>query len=127
MLRIFLLANCASCTVFGIVFVSFAATTAAFIGTPPTLVVTGLGGLLLVNAVLLALTVLRRDTHPALIAFFVVGDIGWVILTIACLALGVWIQGPTAIAASIAIATLVAGLGYGQYVFGVKGKLSQQT
>ena len=127
MLRLFLLANCASCTVFGILFLFLTERSVAFIGTPPTIIVSVLGALLLLNAALLAMAALRWQHMPALIMFFVVGDIGWVALTIGCLALGLWIQGTSAILASITIATIVGALGYCQYLFGVKGKLSRQA
>ena len=94
---------------------------------PPTIIVSVLGALLLLNATLLAVTALRWQHMPALIMFFVVGDIGWVVLTIGCLALGLWIQGTSAILASITIATIVGALGYCQYLSGVKGKLSRQA
>ena len=127
MLRLFLLANCASCTVFGILFLLHTERSVAFIGTPPTIIVSVLGALLLLNAALLAMTALRWQHVPTLIMFFVFGDVGWVALTIGCLALDLWIQGTSAILASITIATIVGALGYCQYLSGVKGKLSRQA
>jgi hypothetical protein len=121
MLRFFLLANCASCAIFGFLFVALTQESVAFIGTPPAIVVAGLGILLLINAALLALTVRRWQNTPAVIMFFVVGDVGWVVLTFGCLVSGLWIHGTTSTLASVLIAACVGGLGYGQYLFGVKG------
>jgi hypothetical protein len=122
MLRLFLLANCATCAGFGALFVSLPIEVAAFLGTPPTLLISLIGAVLIVNALLLALTAWRFLDRRIFVAFFVLGDAGWVLLTLALLGLGIWIDGTAAILVAILVAGVVGALGYGQYYFGQRNR-----
>lgn len=120
MLRIFLLANCASCTVFGLLFTFWAATSAAFIGDPPVVLLRATGIILLANAALLMLTALRFADNRALIQFFVMGDAGWVLLTLALVLSGLWIGEGIATVAALAVAAMVGFFGAGQWFYGLR-------
>ncbi|WP_341366015.1 hypothetical protein [Yoonia sp. BS5-3] len=120
MLRRFLWMNAASCLGFGLLFLCASQASAQFIGDPPVIVVTALGGLLLVNAGLLALTARYWPAKQPLIAFFALGDATWVILTLVLLLAGLWIKGTVATLAAIAVACGVGALGFGQYYHGLR-------
>lgn len=126
MLQLCLWANCISCAVFGAVFLVFPSESASFIGSAPETLIRAIGLVLAMNSVLLAMTAAKFRHLPKVILFFVMGDAGWVILTAACLIFGIWIEGPAAIIASIGVAVLVGGLGFGQYRFGVAPKTRER-
>jgi hypothetical protein len=123
MLRNFLWANCFSCAVFGVLFVAMPQEVTRFVGSPPAMIITALGLLLCINAVLLAVTATKLSHLSKVVLFFVLGDAGWVALTAACLIFGFWIEGAAATVVSIVVALVVGGLGIGQYRHGVAGKL----
>jgi len=122
MLRYFLWANCFSCAVFGVLFLTSPAETAQFIGSPPEWLISTIGLVLIVNTGLLACTAAKLSHLPNIILFFVAGDAGWVAITVICIVFGVWIEGLSATLAAVAVALVVGGLGVGQYICGVVGK-----
>ncbi|WP_141401237.1 hypothetical protein [Cohaesibacter gelatinilyticus] len=126
MLRALLLVNSASCAVFGGLFLAYPVGSAAFIGTIPPIIVTSLGALLAINAILLVLTAWRWYAQPKAVAFFILGDASWVLGTLALLASNFWIQGTAAIWSSLIVAIMVGTLGYGQYHFGLRKKQVRQ-
>ena len=82
MLRKFLLANCASCLVFGLLFAIVPVGAAVFIGTPPVWFIQFIGVVLVINAALLVVAVRGYQNQPIVVWFFVVGDLAWVALTV---------------------------------------------
>lgn len=120
MLKVFLLLNCMTCTFFGALFTFGSRAVVTFIGTVPQAFVVAVGAVLLVNAGLLAFTALRLSHMRMFVAFFVIGDAGWVALTVWLLASGTWIVGGAAMAVSISVALMVGALGFGQWYFGVR-------
>jgi hypothetical protein len=117
MLPKFILANCASCLLFGLLFAIAPVGSAAFIGDPPSWVVQITGAVLILNAALLVLTLRGYQDRPIVIWFFVLGDAAWVILTVVLIAFGLWI---TAIGPAFAVAAMVGFFGFGQWRYGVK-------
>ena len=120
MLKFFLLANCLSCAVFGFLFAFYSDGAAAFIGDPPSVLVFIVGLVLLGNAVLLWLTAIRWMDQKLLIAFFVIGDVSWVILTLSLILSGTWISGSQAVISALLVAGIVGSLGFGQWFFGLR-------
>lgn len=117
MLSRILIANAASCLLFGLLFALFPVAVANFVGDPPQLLVRILGIGLALNGLLLML-VARKDA-PSLMEVmpFVAGDTIWVAATLALIASGLWIETPHGIFASLIVALWVAACGLGQYLY----------
>ncbi|WP_162946890.1 hypothetical protein [Ruegeria sp. EL01] len=115
MLKSVLVANAASCALFGLIFVLKGPTVSDFLGSPPTVLLYVIGAGLLVNAVFLAMEA-RRDTPRAeSVRSFAIGDGIWVLLSIVLVVTGTWITNGPGIAWTIAVAVFVGICGFLQF------------
>ena len=81
--------NAASCLSFGLIFLAAPWTVAAFLGTAPVWLIVSLGVGLIGNGVLLWLSVREaRAPKRAEVLFFCLGDLGWVVMTLALILTG---------------------------------------
>lgn len=103
--------NAASCLVFGSLFVFFPSAVASVLGAAPSGVIFGLGVLLLINGVHLALSSFRSRPIPAEILWFSLGDLLWWLGSLALIAAGLWIVTPAGAALTMVVAFGVASLG----------------
>lgn len=115
MLKTVLLLNALSCALFGIIFVAMPIAASNFIGNPPILLLQILGAGLVVNAVLLVVTALKKDPSRIKIITFAIGDGIWVLTTAILLLAGLWITTPQGILWSIGVAIFVGLCGLAQF------------
>ena len=115
MLRPVLVANAASCAVFGFVFIFFGSETSQFVGDPPLLLIQVLGAGLVANAGLLIAAAFQAQPSRGSIMMFVLGDAAWVIATAVLLLLGVWITTTPGVIWSTSIAAFVGMCGLLQW------------
>jgi len=115
-LKTILRMNAASCIGFGGLFVAMPGAVAAFLGSPPApeTVIWGVGLLLFLNGVHLLHTSSRGRPARALVLYFSIGDLLWVLATAGFIAMGLWITTPAGIAAAIAVAAGVGAMGLAQ-------------
>ncbi|CAN0594308.1 unnamed protein product, partial [Ectocarpus sp. 12 AP-2014] len=111
MLKPILLANAASCIGFGALFAFFPSKTADFLGGPPAWLVLALGLGLIANGANLTWVARKDRPHIKEVILFVLGDVVWVVASLALVAFGVWITTPHGIWVSIAVAVWVGACG----------------
>lgn len=104
-------ANAASCLMFGLVFVISPELAATFLGgtaPPPSLVVLGLGILLIFNGLHLLWASTLQPPSNNLIYYFSAGDVLWVIASMSLVFAKIWITTTEGIIATVLVAGLVA-------------------
>ncbi len=104
--------NALSCLGFGLLFVIAPGVTASFLGTPPVWLLSVMGAGLAGNGVLLWLSQ-RRGRAPRRheVLFFCLGDFGWVVMTVALIASGLWIVTPEGRISALVVAAGVGAMG----------------
>jgi hypothetical protein len=115
MLKFTLIANAASCALFGAVFLFGASSTAAFLGDPPIWLLRVLGAGLLFNAAHLVYAVQQASPARMLVLYFTIGDAVWVLVTAGLIVSGLWITTNAGILAAIAVAAYVGMCEFGQW------------
>lgn len=108
--------NAASCIGFGGLFIAVPGAVAGFLGSPPApeMVIGGLGLLLMLNGVHLLHTSSGAQPTRALVLYFSLGDLLWVLATAGLIAAGLWINTAAGITAAIAVAAAVGAMGLAQ-------------
>lgn len=117
MLKYILLANAASCVMFGLIFVFFGQETSTFVGGPPIVLVQLLGAGLVINSVLLIRAALKFQPARSEILTFVIGDAAWVLVTAILLFSETWITTSQGVFLSVAVAAFVGICGLMQWRF----------
>ena len=108
--------NAASCLGFGALFVILPGVVATGLGSAPAGLVFALGLGLLGNAALLWLAVRNgRQPRRAEVLFFCIGDLGWVLATLALIWAGLWIIAPLGQASALIVAAAVGAMGLMQW------------
>lgn len=110
--------NGASCILFGFLFLFAPAQVAAFLADPaqaPALLVLVLGAALLLNGAGLFLVAGSKAPNRHAIRFFSLGDLLWVLATLALIITGVWIDRVPGILAALAVAVFVGTMGWLQW------------
>ncbi|MFT4999486.1 MAG: hypothetical protein ACI861_002244 [Paracoccaceae bacterium] len=115
MLKTVLIANAASCALFGVVFLTIAGSVATFLGDPPFWLLQVLGAGLLFNAAHLIYAARQNRPNSKLVLYFTLGDALWVLATAGLIATGTWITTSPGIAAAIAVGAYVGLCGIGQW------------
>ena len=115
MLKSVLFANAASCALFGVLFLTSAGSTAAFLGDPPIWLLRALGAGLLFNAAHLIYSARMESPGRLLVLYFIFGDALWVLATVGLITSGLWITTITGMAAAVAVAAFVGLCGFGQW------------
>jgi len=115
-LKTILRMNAASCLGFGALFMAAPGAVAAFLGAPPApdMLILLLGAVLAVNGLHLLHTSLRSEPPRLLVLYFSLGDFLWVAISVALIAAKLWITTAAGIAAAIAVALAVGGMGLAQ-------------
>ena len=115
-LKTILRMNAASCLCFGALFMAAPGNVAAFLGAlpPPEMLILVLGAVLAVNGLHLLHTSLRPEPPRLLVLYFSAGDFLWVAITAALIAANLWITFAAGVAAAIAVALAVGGMGLAQ-------------
>lgn len=106
--------NSASCLGFGGLFVLIPDIVADTLGAAPPIAVFGLGILLLVNGVHLAIASLRKRPNRLEIIWFSISDMVWWLASLGLIAAGVWVTSATGITLALLVAIGVAALGLAQ-------------
>lgn len=115
-LRILLLLNAASCLGFGLLFSLGAGPVATFLGAFPATYLWLLGLGLILNGMLLVWTASRAAPPAFAVLFFSLGDLFWVLMSVALWAGGWGVTHGPAQAAMLIVALGVLCLGIGQVV-----------
>jgi hypothetical protein len=114
LLRNTLRVNAMSCLAFGVLFAAIPAEVAAFLGRQspaPAWALAALGVGLVINGAALWWVSGHRCPSRAAVLIFSGGDFAWVLATVALIGAGVWIDTAPGVAAAVAVAVLVGGLG----------------
>lgn len=116
-LKLALRLNAASCILFAALLVTIPAAVAQFLASDqaPAWLLSLLGWLLLANGALLISASMLATVPKALVVFFSLGDLAWVLMTLALIITGVWISTAAGISVSLLIAVWVAWLGWQQW------------
>ena len=118
-LRLVLAANTLSNLGFGALFSLWPAAVAAWLGTVPPDVIFWIGIGLLINGAAMLATTLRSVPRLRDVVLFSVGDMGWWLFSMTLIAAKVWVTTPHGLAATWAVALIVAALGLAQlYILG---------
>lgn len=112
MLKPVLLANAASCAVFGLIFMLFAIETSQLVGSPDVLTLQIVGAGLVANAGFLVAASLQRQPSRTSIMIFVSGDAAWVVATVFLILSGLWITTTVGIVLSLCVAAFVGLFGW---------------
>lgn len=108
--------NAASCLSFGLIFLAAPWNVAAFLGTAPVWLIVSLGVGLIGNGVLLWLSAREaRAPKRAEVLFFCLGDLGWVVMTLALILTGLWITTPAGQGVALIVALAVGAMGWMQW------------
>jgi len=128
-LKTILRLNAASCIGFGAVFVIIPEAVAAFLGAPPAPVaaILALGIILIANGLHLLRASLRAAPPRLLVLYFSGGDFLWVAITALLIAMGMWITSAQGIAAAVAVALAVGGMGLAQIMALPRNRLQRGT
>lgn len=110
-LKTILLANAASCILFGALFAIIPSFIATYVGTVPVLVVMIIGLLLIGNGFFLIFTAFKESPSFSDILTFSVGDFIWVAATLVFILSDTWITTQNGIIASLLIAIMVGFFG----------------
>lgn len=111
--------NAASCIFFGVLFMSSPSSVVGFLSldrSAPVSLLFILGVVLFVNGLHIIWAVSKPSPNPLLVYYFSIGDFIWVILSIGLIALGIWINNPAGIVATLLVAVLVGVFGVLQIV-----------
>jgi len=114
-----LLANAASCIIFGLIFLAFPTAIAVFLGGEmplPSFILQILGGVLVINGAHLVWTSFIEEPNKFLILYFSFGDFLWMIGTKVLIAMGVGITTGAGIITAILIAIIVTIFGVLQII-----------
>jgi hypothetical protein len=114
-LNLLLRINSASCLLFGLVMLVKTDAVNLLIGTEKTMLMHSIGIILVFNGMLLLIASLRQEIKPHEVLFFVMGDYGWTILTIALISANAVIIDPIGINVTIVIAIYTAAMGALQF------------
>jgi len=120
MLKAVLIANAASCALFGVIFILNAPSVAGFLGSPPVWLLYIVGAGLSVNAVLLVIEAKRTEPDPKSVRGFAVGDGIWVFVSIGLVVSGTWVTNPPGVACALGIAAFVGLCGLLQFTLTAK-------
>ncbi len=110
--------NAASCIGFGLVFSLLPGKTAAFLAVEriaPAWLIAVLGVALIVNGLGLLLTARQQAPQLMLVRLFSLGDLLWVVATIALIITGWWVNSSTGIAVALLVAAGVGTMGWLQW------------
>ncbi|CAA0092303.1 Uncharacterised protein [BD1-7 clade bacterium] len=106
--------NAASCISFGLIFALFGNTTNQFLSATepaPTIIIQILGAVLIVNGLHLLWASALKAPSARLVMYFSAGDFLWVLLSAVLALLGIWIDTPMGIAATLVVALIVGAMG----------------
>lgn len=117
LLRTVLRLNAISCMSFGIVFLLCSESTAKFLDDFTFVDFRLIGGALFVNGIHLLLGSLRKEMKRLEIAYFILGDLLWVVGSLILIGVGA-IFSVSAVAATLGVTVLVGTLGYLQWRWG---------
>ena len=109
-----LLANAASCIIFGIIFVTIPNIVATFLSeeAPVTpIILKLLGGILIFNGLHLTWAAKRENLHKLWIIYFSTGDFLWTLGTAILITSNLWITDINGVIASIITSIIVATFG----------------
>jgi hypothetical protein len=81
------------------------------IGTEKTMLMHSIGIIFVVNGVLLLIASLRNEIKPHEVMFFVIGNYGWTLLTVALISADAVIIDPVGIRVTFVIAMYTAAIG----------------
>ncbi len=107
--------NGASCVVFGLAMVLMTDAVNQILGSSQSILVQAIGVVLIFNGCLLGLAAMRKQARTYEIMFFVLGDYGWTLLTIALISVEFLIVDPLGIRISFVIALYTAAMGALQF------------
>lgn len=108
--------NAASCLGFGLIFLAAPDAVAAFLGKAPVWLIAVLGAGLIGNAALLWISPQRgRSPRRAEVLFFCIGDLAWVVMTLALILSDLWITTPAGKGAALLVAHGVGAMGWTQW------------
>ena len=106
--------NALSCLGFGALFLAAPGPVAAALGAAPPLAPALIGAGLLANGGHLLLAARRRPLRRAEVLWFSAGDMLWWLGSLGLVATRTWVTSPAGVAATLAVAAVVAGLGTAQ-------------
>jgi len=109
-----LLANAASCIIFGVLFLIMPANIADFLSkdaSVPSIFLMALGGILTFNGLHLIWASKQDNLHKLWILYFSLGDLLWVLGTIILVALQLWITSSNGVFAATLVAIMVGIFG----------------
>ena len=107
--------NGASCVVFGLAMVLMTDAVNTILGSSKRILVQAIGVVLIFNGCLLGLAAMRKQARTHEIMFFVLGDYGWTLLTIALISVEFLIVDALGIRISFVIALYTAAMGALQF------------
>lgn len=113
-LRPVLRLNAASCLAFGALFAAFPDAVSAWLGDPPAPLLRGIGLALVINGAHLWAASRRGHVIRAEVIWFSLGDYLWWLASLGLVASGLWVTTPQGVAATLAVAAVVAVLGTAQ-------------
>ena len=114
-LNLLLRINSVSCLLFGLVMLLKTDAVNLLIGTDKTMLMHSIGIILVCNGVLLLVASLRKQIQAHEVMFFVLGDYGWTILTVALISAEAVIIDPVGIRVTFVIALFTAMMGALQF------------
>jgi len=117
MLKKVLIANALSCLFFGILFLAKTDAVYTFVGEPPVLVLRILGIGLIINGIHLGYVAYQKQPTRNAILYFIIGDVIWVLATLALLVIGLWITAFSGMILAILVAVFVGLCGALQWRF----------
>ena len=114
-LNLLLRINSASCLILGLAMLLKTDAVNLLIGTEKTMLMHSIGIILMVNGILLLVASLRQEIKPHEVLFFVMGDYGWTVLTVALITADAVIVDPLGIRVTFVIAMYTAAMGALQF------------
>jgi len=114
-LNMLLRINSASCLILGLAMLLKTDAVNLLIGTEKTMLMHSIGIILMVNGILLLVASLRQEIKPHEVLFFVMGDYGWTVLTVALITADAVIVDPLGIRVTFVIAMYTAAMGALQF------------
>ena len=123
-LNLLLRIHSASWLILGLVMLLYTDAVHLLIGTEKTMLMHSIGIILVINGILALVASLRQQIKPHEIMFFVIGNYGWTILTVALISADAVIIDPIGIRVTFVIAmytAAIAALQFRHYKF-LKGR-----
>lgn len=117
-LRYVLRLNASSCLFFGIAFVAYSSEISGLIGNPSPSILAIIGVGLVINGFHLIAASCRQSLKLLEIAYFVFGDLVWVLATLVLVGLGLGISTTIGIVSSLVIGAMVGSFGFLQAKYG---------